>query len=170
MNTKSLIQGALALTLAAASVASAQGAGQNRAERQRGAQADSGRFVRGGRGGPEGMLLRGITLSESQKTRIAELNAQQRKQMEANRPKRDGNQAARPQRERGDTAGMGARREQMLKAREQHIASIRAILDNDQRVQFDKNVAELKSRVGQGGRGGEGFGGHRRDRKPSEQR
>lgn len=168
MNTNTLIKGvALALTLAAASVASAQGAqGQNRLERARGAQADSGRGARG-QFGRHAMLLRGITLSATQKTRVADLSAQQRTQMEANRPKQNGNRAARPQHERGDTTGFGARREQMQRQRDQHIASIRSMLDNTQRVQFDKNVAELESRVGQGGRGQGAFGGgQKKSRKP----
>ncbi len=137
MKTNTLIRGvALVLTLGAGSVVSAQGTDRRQpSERARGEQADSGRGPRG-RFGRESLLLRGITLSESQKTRVAELGAQQRKQKDAKRPNR----------ERGDTAGMGARRAEMQKRREQHVAAIRSVLDNGQRVQFDRNVAELKKR------------------------
>lgn len=138
MKNTSLIQGvALALTLVAASAASAQSGAQKHPDSARGAQADSGRGARG-QFGPETMLLRGIILSQSQKTRLADLNSAQRTRMEATRPPRAP----------GDTAGMAALREQMLKQREQRVASVRSILDNAQRTQFDKNVAEMKSRVG----------------------
>jgi Spy/CpxP family protein refolding chaperone len=138
---------ALALTLAA--TAGAQSTDRdNRQERPRGAQQDS--VGRRGPRGPEGMLLRGITLSADQKTKLAELRQRERAQFDANRPRRDDgangqNGAARPRRERGDTTGMGARRAEMQKRFEQRIAEVRGILTADQRTQFDKNVAEMKA-------------------------
>src|SRR4051812_43784868 len=90
---------ALALTLGAAGMASAQGVG---VDRPRDAQQDGGRR---GPGGPEAMLLRGITLSADQEARIKALGDAQRQQWEAERAQR-GNAGA--QRERGDTTGMGA--------------------------------------------------------------
>ena len=147
---------ALALTLAA--TAGAQSTDRDhRQERPRGAQQDS--VGRRGPRGPEGMLLRGITLSAEQKTKLAELRQRERAQFDANRPRRqDGangqNDAARPRRERGDTTGMAARRAEMQKRFEQRIAEVRGILTADQRVQFDKNVAEMKAHRAQGeGRG-----------------
>ena len=141
---------AIALALTVAASAGAQSTAQDhRAERPRGAQQDS--VGRRGRGGPEGMLLRGITLSADQKAKLADLRAHERAQFDANRPGRqDGangqTDAARPRRERGDTTGMAARRAEFEKRFEQRIAAVRDILTADQRVQFDKNVAELKSR------------------------
>jgi hypothetical protein len=41
---------------------------------------------------------------------------------------------------------MGARRAEFAKRVEQRIAAVRNILTADQRVQFDKNVAEMKAR------------------------
>ncbi|MEO8620339.1 MAG: Spy/CpxP family protein refolding chaperone [bacterium] len=143
---------ALALTLGAAGVASAQGVG--RPDGQRAAQQDSThRRGAGRRGGPDGMLLRGITLSASQQTRAKALRENSRKQMEGNRPKR--------QIARGDTTGMGARRAQMQQFREKRVAELRSILTSGQRTQFDKNVAELKARAGEH-RGGKAWGGQGR--------
>jgi len=136
----------LALSLGGASVASAQGA--TRPERQKSAQ-DSA--FRRGRGGPGGMLLRGITLTADQKAKVTALNERQRAQFDAQR-KANGAQA-RPERQRGDTTGFGARRAQMEQRRTAQITELRSILSNDQRAQFDKNVAEMKSRVAKGGRG-----------------
>jgi Spy/CpxP family protein refolding chaperone len=139
---------ALALTVAASAGAQSADRGQ-RAERPRGAQQDS--VGRRGRGGPERMLLRGITLSADQQTKLADLQRREREQFDANRPRRqDGangqNGAARPRRDRGDTTGMAARRAEFEKRFEQRTAAVREILTADQRVQFDKNVAELKAR------------------------
>ena len=147
---------ALALALTVAASAGAQSAERGpRAERPRGAQQDS--LGRRGRGGPERMLLRGITLSADQQTKLADLQRRERAQFDANRPRRDGangpNGAARPERQRGDTTGMGARRAEFQKRFEQRIAEVRNILTADQRVQFDKNVAEMKARRAQGGEG-----------------
>jgi Spy/CpxP family protein refolding chaperone len=144
---------ALALTLAASAGAQSTDRGQ-RPERPRGAQQDS--LGRRGRGGPERMLLRGITLSADQQSKLADLQRREREQFDANRPRRaDGpngqNGAARPQRERGDTTGMAARRADFEKRFDQRIAAVRTILTSDQRVQFDKNVAELKARRAENG-------------------
>jgi hypothetical protein len=153
MQKSSLITAfALALTLGTAGVASAQGVG---ADRPRDAQQQGDRRGPGGRGGPEQMLLRGITLSSDQQTRIKTLGDGWRQQMEAERAQR-GASGAQP-RERGDTTGMGARRAQMQQRRDQHIAALRSVLNADQQVQFDKNVAEMKAR-------GPERGGQRPDR------
>jgi hypothetical protein len=138
---------ALALTVAASAGAQSTDRGQ-RPERPRGAQQDS--LGRRGRGGPERMLLRGITLSAEQQSKLADLQRREREQFDANRPRRaDGpngqNGAARPQRERGDTTGMAARRADFEKRFDQRIAAVRTILTSDQRVQFDKNVAEMNA-------------------------
>jgi Spy/CpxP family protein refolding chaperone len=144
---------ALALTVAATAGAQSTDRGQ-RAERPRGAQQDS--VGRRGRGGPERMLLRGITLTADQQTKLADLQARERAQFDANRPRRqDGangqNDAARPRRERGDTTGMAARRAEFEKRFEQRIAAVRDILTPAQRTQFDKNVADFKAQRAQNG-------------------
>ncbi|MEP6991210.1 MAG: Spy/CpxP family protein refolding chaperone [bacterium] len=138
---------ALALTLGTAGIAAAQGTA--RPNRQ---HADS---TFRGRGGQAGLLLRGITLSASQQTRLKELRANERKQMQAEHPQGQRDAGARAARQRGDTTGMGARRAQMMQRREQQFAAIRGILNNDQRVQFDKNVTDLKARMSQRGERGE---------------
>jgi LTXXQ motif family protein len=106
------------------------------------------------------MLLRGITLSAEQRTKLAELRRSERAQFDAKRPNgangRTG--AVRPRRERGDTTGMAARRAEMAKRFDQRIATVREILTADQRTQFDKNVAEVKARRAEG-KGG--FGARR---------
>ena len=146
MRRNSLITG-LALALGAAGVASAQGVGSP--DRPRDAQDSGFRRGPGARGEREAMLLRGITLTSDQQAQLKDLRDRWRQQMEAERSQRDrgrgGNGEARPQREPGDTAGMGARRAQMEQRRDQRIAAIRGILNADQRVQFDKNVADLKA-------------------------
>ena len=136
---------ALALTIGVAGTAAAQ----------YGAPDSGMRRGPGGRGNPEAMLLRGITLSSDQQARVDQMADARRKEMEAQRAAR-GDSGARSERERGDTTGMGARRAEMERRRDAQIASLRAILTDDQRVQFDKNVAELKARMAE--RGGMGFG------------
>ncbi len=151
----------MALSLGGASVASAQGA--SRPERQKNAQQD-GSFRRG-RGGPGGMLLRGITLTADQKAKVTALHERQRAQFDAQR-KATGAQA-RPDRQRGDTTGSGVRRAEMERRRTAQVGELRSILDSNQRAQFDKNVAEMKSRVAKGGRDGEG---RKHGGKPGDER
>lgn len=106
---------------------------------------------RRGRGGPDGLLLKGITLTDGQRTQIAQLNKSQRDQFDS---KREANKAEfdklREARQRGDTAAvrtaMAQRRRQMEQTRALHVAAVRNILTAQQRVQFDKNVAALKAR------------------------
>src|SRR5690348_12421800 len=117
----------------------------------RGGEAGQMEGRRGGRGGPDGLLLKGITLTEGQRTQIAQLNKTQREQMQAGREKNKAEfDKLREARQRGDTAAvraaMAQRRTLMEQARAQHVAAVRNILTAEQRVQFDKNVAELKTR------------------------
>lgn len=177
---------ALALTLGTASVATAQGG--NRPERPRAAQDGAQRRAPGG---PDAMLLRGITLSPDQQARVAALRPGRRPQgMESGRVRggRGDSTSVRaqgapraprvqgtPRAERGDTAGMAvrraqamtARRAEMEKERGQHIAALRQILTADQRTQFDRNLAELQARraergAGRGAAGGRDARGSRR--------
>ncbi|HKP15583.1 MAG TPA: Spy/CpxP family protein refolding chaperone [Gemmatimonadaceae bacterium] len=148
---------ALALALTFAATAGAQSTDRgNRAERPRGAQQDSlGRRGARGQRGPEGMLLRGITLSTEQRAKLADLRRSERAQFDAKRPNRQGgvngqSGAVRPRGERRDTTGMAARRAEMEKRFEQRTAAVRNILTAEQRTQFDKNVADLKARRADG--------------------
>ena len=167
MQSKSLVS-ALALALTVAATAGAQGVDrQDRPSRPERAQQDTS-FRRGMRGarGPEAMLLRGIDLSPAQRQQLAQLREQARTEWEANRSRRDEGRgpdasAPRPRRERGDTAGMAARRAQMEQRFEQRIAAIRGILTAEQRTQFDRNVAELKAHRPEDGTG---FRGRRQGR------
>jgi len=62
---------------------------------------------------------------------------------------------AREARERGDTTAARAKmqqvRTQMERRREQHIATLRTILNADQQKQLDANVAAMKERGAEGG-------------------
>lgn len=120
----------------------------------------------GDRGRMEEMLFQGITLSDAQKAQIAKLNSADSAKMEANRAAmRAQMDSAWSARQRGDTAAARAIFERGRAAMQQHFdertASVRNVLTADQRVQFDKNIADLKARVQQ--RGGFGPGGPGRD-------
>ncbi len=130
---------AFALSVGAAAASSAQVA-QRPADTQQQAR-------RGGGGRGENMLLNGINLSATQKQQVEAVRAEQRKEMEANRARRE--QKGGGARTQRDTTGMGARRTEMGKRREQEFAKIRTILTPDQRVQFDRNVADMKARMAQ---------------------
>jgi len=163
---KSIFMG-LGLALSLAGVAAAQQAGSSAPRRDRGDEqrGPGGRFGQGG----QGLLLKDITLSDAQKAQLEQLHESQKANMQANhdamKKQWDEMRAAR---QRGDTAAaraiMERNRPAMEAARAQQLAGIRNILTADQRVQFDKNVAELKQReaqrgqrVGQKGQRGRGF-------------
>ncbi|NUS34736.1 MAG: hypothetical protein HOQ17_16950 [Gemmatimonadaceae bacterium] len=110
----------------------------------------SGRDGRGpgGRGGVGGFgradqaLLRGITLSADQQQRVDSIRAGYRAQMDQMRQQEQNG---------GDR---DAARSQMRTMMEKQLAEIRAVLTPDQQTQFDQNVAEMRSRMQQGGRPG----------------
>jgi Spy/CpxP family protein refolding chaperone len=145
----------LALTLGAVSV-SAQ---SNDQPRQRGGESGVER-----RRPPGDFLLKGITLSAEQKTKLETLRASQRTQMQGSREQFRGAMTdAKAARERGDTATANAKmreiRTQMNAHREQEAAAVRALLTPDQQKVFDANLAEVKARGDQRGehrRGGKG--------------
>ena len=120
---------------------------------------------RGGQGmGPERMLLKGITLSETQKSELKQLMDTQRAQTEQERGQGRGNfEALRTARANGDTATvrrlMEEQRTRMDTRRDQQVAAIRAILTSDQLATFDANVAEMKKRQAEMGPGMRGRGG-----------
>lgn len=155
---------ALALSLGGAGIAAAQST--TPIDRPQAEQHDRG--PGGRRGGPERMLLKGVTLSSAQKAKLEEMRKADRDQMEKHRGDMRGSfDQIRAARERGDTATarslMEKARSQMEQRREQHFTAIRSVLTADQQRQFDANVAEWKQhardrqarwRAGQGGRGG----------------
>lgn len=139
---------ALAFSAVAATAAGAQQTsrpqGQARAEQQgmhrgRGGPGERGR-------GPEGFLLRGITLSAAQQAQLDSMHAQMRAQFQAER----GQRGQRGQQGASD-ADRQAFRAKMQERREQMTARLRGILTPDQQKQFDKNVADMKAHQGQRG-------------------
>jgi Spy/CpxP family protein refolding chaperone len=161
---KTIIMG-LGLALSLAGTAAAQQPGQDEQRRPKagGERGEKGR----GRFGPGGFLFRDITLTDAQKTQLQALRKTERDQMEARRDEMKKQfDEARAARERGDTttarAIMQRNRQQREQMREQHVAAVRNILTAEQRVQFDKNVAELKQRQAQRGERARGERGARR--------
>lgn len=109
------------------------------------------RAMRGERGGPDGFLLRGITLTDAQKQQVQELRERERAAMDAHRESMRGTMdQVREARQRGDTAAaraqMQSMRTVMEQQRERHVASLRGILTAEQRTQLDRNLAEVKQR------------------------
>ena len=106
------------------------------------ASADGARDGRGGPGGRGGradeLLLRGITLSADQQQRIDSIRTRYRAQMDQMRQQSSGDRSA--------------ARDQMRTTMEHEQAEIRAVLTEDQARQFDQNVAEMRTRMQQGGR------------------
>ncbi|MEX2152589.1 MAG: Spy/CpxP family protein refolding chaperone [Gemmatimonadaceae bacterium] len=161
----------LGLALSLAGTAVAQQTGQDVPRRPR-AEGKQGPRSEGRRGGPDGLLLKDIALTEGQRAQIAQLRKAERDKVEARREQgKKQVDEMRAARERGDTTAARAirarNRQAMEQERAQHIAAIRTVLTADQRVQFDKNVAELKqreqergARFGKSGRPG-GPGGQR---------
>jgi Spy/CpxP family protein refolding chaperone len=109
--------------------------------------ADGG--ARGGRGGGrrDEMLLRGITLSDAQRTQIDSIRARYRAQFDANRGQNNGG------------APDPAMRQQMMDMMQRQSAEIRAVLTPDQQAQFDRNIEDMRSRAGRRGAGGGAGGG-----------
>lgn len=148
---KSILIGlGLAVSLAGAAAAQQPGADAPRRDRAEGKRGGPGGSFEG-RGEARGLLFKDITLTDAQKTQVKELRKAQHDKMDANREQnRKQFDELRAARERGDTAAAKAivqcNRQVMEQARTQEIAAIRNILTAEQRVQFDKNVAELKVR------------------------
>ena len=90
----------------------------------------------GGRGrGMQAMLLEGITLTEAQQTKVDEVRAKSRTQMQSMMP--NGMQGGPPD---------PSMREKMTEMQEHQTHDIREILTDDQRKVFDVNVAAMKKR------------------------
>jgi len=155
---KTILMG-LGLAVALAGTAAAQHRGPDAPRHSKAEGAEHGRFDQRG-GAPDGFLLRGITLTDAQRAQLQELRKTEHAKLMASREGAKSQMGeAREAHQRGDTAAARAiaqrNRQVMAQEREQHVAAVRGILTVDQRVQFDKNVAELRQhqqgRVGQGG-------------------
>jgi Spy/CpxP family protein refolding chaperone len=147
----------LALVVGAASAAAAQSTQPdtrpNATHPGRGGRDGKGgeRGMRG-RGGPERALLKGITLTDAQKTRLQALRKEQEPQMKQTREQFGAvMKEAREARQRGDTVTARAKMEEVRKQmdvqREHQIASLRTILNADQQKQLDANIAAWKERA-----------------------
>jgi Spy/CpxP family protein refolding chaperone len=107
---------------------------------------------RGGRrGGPEGALLKGINLTDAQKTQLKALRKEHEPEMKKTREQFSAvMKEAREARQRGDTTTARAKmeqvRSQMDQQREHQIAALRTILTAEQQKQLDANVAAWKER------------------------
>ncbi len=163
---RSLVLG-LVVVAGVASVAQAQAPQRDRDQRARG----EGR--RGGKdGGQRAMrgLLRGITLSETEKSNLQAVGQKYESQFQSIRQSmRPDVEAARAARQRGDTAAAKAafartadERTQLQALSGRMHADARAALAPEHRAQFDTNVARMKERMAK--RGADGFGG-RGDRR-----
>ena len=147
----------LALVVGAAGAAAAQSTRPgNRPDATQSERGERGTRRRGP-GGPDGALLKGITLTDAQKTRLQELRKDNRAEMEKTREQFGAvMKEAREARQRGDTATARAKMEQvraqMDKQREHQIASLRTVLTAEQQKQLDANVAQWKERARDGGR------------------
>jgi Spy/CpxP family protein refolding chaperone len=115
--------------------------------------------------GADRALLKGITLSDAQKAQLKELRDTQRANMQANGEANGAQgrgganfEAMRTARQNGDTATMRRlmqeQRTEMQARQMQQIAAMRGILTSDQLTQFDANVAEMKSHMGENGQMG----------------
>lgn len=163
MKRTSTLALALGLALSLAGTAGAQ-------QQQQQQQDQPGRPGRGGQfqgrgprgGGPGGMLLRGISLTDAQREQVKALRERDRAGLDARREEgRSRMQEARALRQKGDTAALRRLHEQSRAERQaqmdRHATALRGILTPAQRTQFDANLAEAKQRMAQ--RDGAGFDG-----------
>jgi Spy/CpxP family protein refolding chaperone len=153
MRNRFLVGLGLALSVSGAAAAQQPGHDSTHAKREQ-----DGSRARDSRRGPEGLLLRGITLSDAQKAQLQSMRQADRAKFEANRDQAKKRfEEFRSARERGDTVAaraiMQRNRADMEKARDDRLAAVRNVLTAEQRVQFDKNVAELKERMAKRGDG-----------------
>ncbi|HUP89176.1 MAG TPA: hypothetical protein VM100_07500 [Longimicrobiales bacterium] len=125
---------ALALTLGVASVSAAQTADKKHDGH---GKAHAQQMQRGGRGFQQ--LLKGIDLSDAQKTQLKQLREKQRDEFQKS------------DRSKEDRTKLTV--EQRKERREQSFAAVRSILTQAQREVFDRNVAEQKTKFQK--RGGE---------------
>jgi Spy/CpxP family protein refolding chaperone len=141
---------ALALIAGAGSIAAAQTTTPEGPNRDR---AEMGRHRgRGERG--MGGLMKGVNLSDAQKTQAKQIREKYKPQFESLREgMRPSMKEIRSARQRGDSAAAKAAwdrtadsRAKMKTVRDQELADLRAILTPAQQTTFDANLAQLKNR------------------------
>jgi periplasmic protein CpxP/Spy len=135
-------------------------AGDHRGHGEQGAKARGarGNGDRAMRGPGAGFLLRGIELTDAQKTRLKAIRTENASENKAEREQfRAVMQEARKLRQSGDTAAARAKlapmHAKMQQERQQQIASIRSILTAEQQKTFDANLAAAKTRAATRGEG-----------------
>jgi Spy/CpxP family protein refolding chaperone len=106
----------------------------------------------------EHALLKNITLTSAQKSKLEQVQKSERASMTADSGARRAEfDAMRTARQSGDTATahrlMLEQRTKMDQRFAAHSSAVREILTPDQQKQFDANVAEMKSHRGEFGRG-----------------
>jgi Spy/CpxP family protein refolding chaperone len=142
---------ALALTLGAASAASAQQPAAPRAERSW-----------GGRGPGGEKMFKDLNLTSAQKSQVKAIHAkyegQEKSLREQMKPAREQMQAARKS---GDTAKLESVRaqykpqmEQARALRERQMAEVRGILTPDQQAKLDAKIAQFRANAGKRGQHG----------------
>jgi Spy/CpxP family protein refolding chaperone len=144
------------------SVASAQNAQRPDSAHKHGRWEQGQNGLRRGGFGP-GALLKGITLTDAQKTQLKAFRGKAGDNKADHDAQRATFEKIREARQRGDTVTakklMADARAARQREQEQRIAQIRSILTTDQQKQFDANVAEMKQRMAQ--RGDRTFGERR---------
>ena len=160
---------ALALVAAAGSVAQAQNAPTDRARVERSQRSDSAkkqmrsaRQMRGKR--PQGInvALRGIQLTDAQRTQVTAIQTKYRDQFKVMRDSakpapnvaRDAKQSRDTVAERAAFSRMQALRARMEQLQAQQRSEIRAVLTAEQQKTFDQNVTEMQARGERRGRRG----------------
>jgi Spy/CpxP family protein refolding chaperone len=139
---------ALMIGVSTAAVAQDASGAQQRQDRGEGR-------MKAGKGRMHRALFRGITLSDAQKSRLETIRSSYRTRFQAMRDEfRPSMQAMRDARQKNDTAAIRTARAQLEQHRErmraltdQERAEVRGVLTAEQRVAFDRNVAEVRDRM-----------------------
>ena len=158
---------ALALVAGAATVGAQQTAAPQNGQRSERSHGDSAKWGKGEGHGHRGAmgaraLLRGVKLTDAQKTQLEAIHQKYQPQFQslrqANKPAMD---EARAARQRGDTAAARAafakaadNRPQMQALMQQETNEIRGILTADQQKTFDANLQKVKERGAEHGKRG----------------
>lgn len=159
MHSNRIIALVVATLVSTASFAGAQGTGSPRAARAQGKAVQRG--VRDG-------LMRGVTLSETEKAKVKEIQARYRAEAKSLRESMQPAMAeARAARQKGDTAAVRAvlertksDREKARALRTRQIADLRAALSPENQKAFDANVKQAKAKMGERVHPGRGPGKH----------
>ncbi|MEO7712198.1 MAG: Spy/CpxP family protein refolding chaperone [Gemmatimonadaceae bacterium] len=121
---------------------------------EKGGRHAMGRGMEGRREGARGEMLRGLKLSDAEKTKIKEIRSRYAAEGKAQRESmKPAMQEARALRQKGDTAGLRALRDRNKASRDQmqalalrQQADIRGALSAENQKQFDMNLQERASR------------------------